>query len=138
MTNHIFFSENLCKVGSSVLTPVLFVWHLCPLLARSFLHKWVVFVLFCLKERYSLKYGDSFRIKRSTDITHPLVVSEKVHGWVYVLVQDTKNQVCAAEHASTSSSLYLTGSQNETIGVFLFCFVFFFFKKMCINANKNE
>lgn len=92
---------------------------------------------FVLKERYSLKYGDSFRIKRSTDITHPLVVSEKVHGWVYVLVQDTKNQVCAAEHASTSSSLYLTGSQNKTIGVFLFCFVFFF-KKMCINANKNE
>lgn len=43
VTNYIFFSENLCKVGSFVLTLILFVWHLCPLLTRTFLYKWVVF-----------------------------------------------------------------------------------------------
>lgn len=43
MTNCIFFSENLCKVGSFVLTLILFVWHLCPILTRPFLYKWVFF-----------------------------------------------------------------------------------------------
>lgn len=55
------------------------------------------------------------------DITHPHIVYEKVHDWTYVLVQDIlKNQICAVKHASTSLSLYLTGSKNKT----MFCFFF--------------
>lgn len=122
VTNCIFFSENLCKVGSFVLTLILFVWHLCPLLTRPLLYKWVFF----FKERYLLKYGNSLRIKRSTDITHPLVVSEKSAWLIYVLVQDIlKNQLCASKHASTSLSLYLTGSKNKTM--FFFCYFLFVF-----------
>lgn len=103
VTNYIFFSENLCKVGSFVLTLILFVWHLCPFLTRAFLYKWVVF-----KGKILTEVWREFKDKKKHGYyTSPCSVWKKVHGWTYVLVQDIlKTQVCAVKHASTSYSLY--------------------------------
>lgn len=100
VTNCIFFSGNLCKVGSFVLTLIL-LFGICALYWPDHFYTSEFFK----KDTY-LKYGNSLRIKKKHGYyTSPCSVWKKVHDWIYVLVQDIlKNQICAVRHASTSLS----------------------------------
>lgn len=114
VTSCIFFSGNLCKVGSFVLTLIL-LFGICALYWPDHFYTSEFFK----KDTY-LKYGNSLRIKKKHGYyTSPCSVWKKVHDWIYVLVQDIlKNQICAVRHASTSLSLYLAGSKNKTMFFF--------------------
>lgn len=88
VNNYIFFFQNVCKVGTFVLT--LNTNTLCLAFMPSYWPDHFYLSVF-FKDTY-WKYGNSLREKKkSMDIiTHPLVVYEKVHDWIYVIVQDKK------------------------------------------------
>lgn len=92
MTNCIFFSENLCKVGSFVLTLVL-CSAFVPFTDQTIFYSSGLFLKvwrsFTGKKRHgSYEVWRSFTGKKKHGSYASPCSVNKVHDWIYVLVQD--------------------------------------------------